>query len=157
MHAASTWWYAVVDVGVLGRDRVEGPLPEVAGEREHVGLVHEREVLARARPREVERVADAPLDAHARVHRALRRDLVRRALAQEPALARVDALGVLADHDEVDVGVAGVGRRGERYRQTILSNDAALNDELLRMTDAYTDELFPITPAEGGRVVFPLS
>jgi hypothetical protein len=42
-------------------------------------------------------------------------------------------------------------------RQDILLDDAALSDELLRMTDAYTDELFPITPAEAGRVIFPLS
>jgi N-formylglutamate amidohydrolase len=42
-------------------------------------------------------------------------------------------------------------------RQAILLDDAALNDELLRMTDAYTDELFPITPFETGRVVFPVS
>ena len=35
------------DVGVLGGDLVEGALPEVAGEGQHVGLVHEREVLAR--------------------------------------------------------------------------------------------------------------
>ena len=102
------------DVGVLERHLVERALPEVAGEREHVGLVHEREVLARTRPGEVERVADAALDAHAGVHRALRGDLVRRALAQEPALARVHAFGVLADDDEVDVGVAGVGRGDER-------------------------------------------
>jgi hypothetical protein len=25
------------------------------------------------------------------------------------------------------------------------------------MTDAYTDELFPVTPVEAGRVVFPIS
>jgi N-formylglutamate amidohydrolase len=42
-------------------------------------------------------------------------------------------------------------------RQTILLDDAALKDELLRMTDAYTDELFPVTPFEAGRVVFPIS
>lgn len=42
-------------------------------------------------------------------------------------------------------------------RQAIQLDDAALNNELLRMTDAYTDELFPITPVEAGRVVFPLS
>ena len=36
-------------------------------------------------------------------------------------------------------------------------DDAALNGELQRMTDAYTDELFPVTPFEGGRVVFPVS
>jgi hypothetical protein len=42
-------------------------------------------------------------------------------------------------------------------RQAILLDDAGLNRELLRMTDAYTDELFPVTPVEAGRVVFPLS
>jgi N-formylglutamate amidohydrolase len=42
-------------------------------------------------------------------------------------------------------------------RQDILLDDAALSNELLRMTDAYTDELFPLTPAEAGRVIFPIS
>jgi N-formylglutamate amidohydrolase len=42
-------------------------------------------------------------------------------------------------------------------RQFILLDDADLKSELLRMTDAYTDELFPITPVEAGRVVLPLS
>jgi hypothetical protein len=43
-------------------------------------------------------------------------------------------------------------------RQAILLDDATLNGELLRMTDAYTDELFPITRvAAAGRVIFPLS
>jgi N-formylglutamate amidohydrolase len=42
-------------------------------------------------------------------------------------------------------------------RQAIGLDDAELNDELLRMTDAYTDELFPLTPVEAGRVVFPFS
>ena len=36
-------------------------------------------------------------------------------------------------------------------------DDSALDQELLRMTDAYTDELFPLTPFEAGRVVFPVS
>jgi N-formylglutamate amidohydrolase len=45
----------------------------------------------------------------------------------------------------------------EDERQAILLDDGALNDELLRMTDAYTDELFPATPFEAGRVVFPVS
>jgi N-formylglutamate deformylase len=42
-------------------------------------------------------------------------------------------------------------------RQTILLDDAALDTELLRMTDAYTDELFPVTLVEAGRLIFPLS
>ena len=93
------------DVGVLGCDLVERALPEVAREGEDVGLVHQGEVLALARPGQVEGVADAPLDPHPRVDRALGRDLVGRALAEEPALARVGALGVLAHHDHVDAVV----------------------------------------------------
>jgi N-formylglutamate amidohydrolase len=42
-------------------------------------------------------------------------------------------------------------------RQAICLDDAALDGKLLRMTDAYTDELFPVTPVESGRVIFPLS
>jgi N-formylglutamate amidohydrolase len=42
-------------------------------------------------------------------------------------------------------------------RQAIGLDDAELNNELLRMTDAYTDELFPLTRVEAGRVVFPIS
>jgi hypothetical protein len=33
-------------------------------------------------------------------------------------------------------------------RQAILLDDAPLNSELLRMTNAYTDALFPLTPVE---------
>jgi N-formylglutamate deformylase len=42
-------------------------------------------------------------------------------------------------------------------RQAIRLDDEALNSELLRMTDAHTDELFPLTPVEAGRIIFPVS
>jgi N-formylglutamate deformylase len=42
-------------------------------------------------------------------------------------------------------------------RWAIHLDDAALDTELLRMTDSYTDELFPATPVEADRVIFPLS
>jgi len=42
-------------------------------------------------------------------------------------------------------------------RLAIRLDDEALDSELLRMTDAYTDVLFPPTPVEAGRVIFPLS
>jgi N-formylglutamate deformylase len=42
-------------------------------------------------------------------------------------------------------------------RQAICLDDAALNSELLSVTDAYTDELFPLTAVEADRVVFPVS
>jgi hypothetical protein len=35
-------------------------------------------------------------------------------------------------------------------RQAICLDDATLNNELLCMTDAYTDELFPVTPVKAG-------
>ena len=95
------------DVGVLGGDLVEGALPEVAGEGHDVRLVHEGEVLARPALGQVEGVADAALHAHAGVHAALGGHLVGRALAERAALAGVGALGVLPDHDHVDV-VLGV-------------------------------------------------
>ena len=62
----------------------------------------------------LEREAHAALDTHAGVDRALRRDLVRRALAQEAAFARVGAFGVLAHDEEVDAVVVPVRARFER-------------------------------------------
>src|SRR5271169_3454801 len=45
----------------------------------------------------------------------------------------------------------------EEERQTFRLDDATLNSELLHMTDAYTDELFPVTPVEAARVLLPVS
>ena len=42
-------------------------------------------------------------------------------------------------------------------RRAICLDDAELQKELLRMTDAHTDQLFPRTPVEAARVVFPIS
>ena len=42
-------------------------------------------------------------------------------------------------------------------RQAIRLDDVALSNELLRMTDAYTDELFPVTPVEAAREIVPIS
>jgi N-formylglutamate deformylase len=42
-------------------------------------------------------------------------------------------------------------------RRAISLGDAALNNELLRMTDSYTDELFSSTPVESARLVLPVS
>jgi N-formylglutamate deformylase len=42
-------------------------------------------------------------------------------------------------------------------RRAIRLDDSALERELLRMTDAHTDELFPPTPVEAARLVFPVS
>ena len=65
--------------------------------------------------------------------RALRRDLVRRAVAQEAAFARVRAFGVLADDEEVDAVVVAVRPGLERAqvhveveREAHLQQQAAL-------------------------------
>jgi len=42
-------------------------------------------------------------------------------------------------------------------RASVRLDDTALQAELLRMTDAFTNELFPPTPVEACRVVFPVS
>ena len=42
-------------------------------------------------------------------------------------------------------------------RRQLVPDDADLNAELLRMTDAFTDELFPPTAHEAARIVFPVS
>ena len=53
------------DVGELGRDLVDGALPQVAGEGEHVGLVDQGQVAAGSPRRQIEGEADAALGAHA--------------------------------------------------------------------------------------------
>ena len=42
-------------------------------------------------------------------------------------------------------------------RRAICLDDVELQKELLRMTDAHTDQLFPGTPLEAARVVFSIS
>ena len=98
------------DVRVFGRDPVDGALPERAGVDQHVGLVHEGELLRRPGCGESEREPHDPFDAVGRVDRHLGGDLVRRALAQAAAVADVHALGAFAHDDEVDR--AGVRQRG---------------------------------------------
>ena len=99
---------------MLGGNLVERPLPEVTGEREHVRLVHQRALLARPGTGEIEREADAPLDTHTRVDRALRRDLLRRSAAQEAPLAGVCAFRVLAHDQEIDAVVVAARAGLER-------------------------------------------
>ena len=106
------------DVGVLLRHLLEEPPPHGAGVDQHVGLVDEGELLARALLRAGEGVADDPLDAEGGVDRHLGGDLGRGADAQRAAVAGVRALGALADDHEVDVTLAQhrVGERRGRAR-----------------------------------------
>jgi N-formylglutamate amidohydrolase len=45
----------------------------------------------------------------------------------------------------------------QEERRAIRLDDQALETELLRMTDAYTDQLFPLTPVEAHRVICPVT
>ena len=76
---------------------------------EHVGLVHEGDLLA-AGGCQLEGVADQALHSVCGVEGDLGGDFVRGALANHSAVADVGAFGALTHDDEVDV--AGVGERG---------------------------------------------
>ena len=99
---------------VLSSDLVEGPLPQVTGEREHVGLVHQGQVVAGPPLGQVVCEAHAPLGAEARVDGALRRHLQGSAAAEEAPLTRVGPLGVLPGDDEVERAPAGSREARER-------------------------------------------
>ena len=89
------------DVGEFGGHLGDGAVPQIAGEGEDVGLVHQGQVVVGPAVRQLEGEPHTALDAHAGVDRPLGGHLGRRPLAQEPALAGVGPLGVLPDDDEV--------------------------------------------------------
>ncbi len=102
------------DVRVLQRDLFDHARPQRTGVGEHVGLVHQRQVLAWPRGGAGERIAHHPLHAERGVDADLGRDLVRGVLAQQAAVTRVRALGALAHHDHVDL--TGIGHRALHTR-----------------------------------------
>src|SRR5699024_2533933 len=103
------------DLGVFGRDGIHRAAPQVTGVDQHVVLVHEGELLARAGLGAGEGVAYHPLDAEGGVQADLGGHFVRGAHAHGAAVTHVRPLGAFADHDEVDL--AGVGQGGGDSRQ----------------------------------------
>ncbi len=101
---------------MFGRLRLDGALPQAAGVDEHVGLVHEGELLA-ALLGEVERVPHEPLDAERGVDAHLVRDLGGSADPDASAVADVRTLGALPHDDEVDR--AGVAQRARDAREQL--------------------------------------
>ena len=99
-----------LDLGEFGRDFGEVAVVEAAGVGEHVGLVHEGDLLA-AGGGKLESVADQALHSVCGVEGDLGSDFVRGALANHSAVADVGAFGALTHDYEVDV--AGVGKRGD--------------------------------------------
>ena len=101
----------MVTCGVLGGHGGEDPLPEPAGVHQHVVLVHQGDLVA-APGGPLEGVPDDALDAVRGVDADLGGDLGGGAGADDAAVADVQALGALADDDEVDLALAG-HRRGQ--------------------------------------------
>ena len=99
-----------LDLGEFLRDFGEVAVVEAAGVGEHVGLVHEGDLLA-AGCGKLESVADQALHAVRGVEGDLGGDFVRGALANHAAVADVGAFGAFTHDHEVDV--AGVGERGD--------------------------------------------
>ena len=97
-------------VRILGGDAIEGALPQVAGEGEHIGLVNQCDVLAWARGCQLECVPHATFHTMCSVHAALRGYFEWRALAQHSSLAGIGTLGVFPNDDELVW--CGVARRG---------------------------------------------
>ena len=93
-----------LDVRILRLHLREHALPQRVALRHGVALVRHADTRQAACPRELERVPDDPIHALVGVDLFLNRDLVRRARLEAPADAGVQPLGVLAKHDEVDVG-----------------------------------------------------
>ena len=105
---------AVLDRRIVLADDVGDLVPQHHRMRERVRLGRARDQASRALRRELEAVAQDPLDAGAREHTDLLRDLVRRAAMDAAADARVLALGVLAHAHHVDLrGTAVRERRRE--------------------------------------------
>ena len=89
--------------GYSRADLVEDAVPELVRVPHGVRLVGHVHARSPVRLRVLEGRADDALDALARVHVLVDGDLVGRAALELAADADVDALGVLAEHDEVDV------------------------------------------------------
>ncbi len=108
-----------LDLRVLLGDLEEAALPELVAVHDGVRLVGHVHGAVAVVLRVLEGGADDPLHPFARVDALLYRDLVRRALLEVAADARVDALGVLAEDDEVAVPRLAPRERHEAIAQTL--------------------------------------
>ena len=97
--------------GNSARDLGEGAGPEAAGVSEHVGLVDHGDLAPLPAGRPVEGVPDDPLHPVAGVEALLGGHLGRGALVHGAAGARVQTLGALPDHQEVDLAGLHVRQR----------------------------------------------
>jgi hypothetical protein len=89
-------------IRIFEGDLVEGALPKVARECEHIGLVYQRQTPSRARPGQVEGISNTTFHAEASVDGTLGGDLGQGALTEEAPFPRVSTFSVLTDHAEID-------------------------------------------------------
>ena len=111
-----------LDLGEFSRDFGEVAVVEATGVGEHVGLVHEGDLLA-AGGGQLEGVAHQALHTVCGVEGDFGGDFVRGALANHAAVADVGAFGAFTHDHEVDV--AGVGQR--RYRAGVQAGGAQVD------------------------------
>ena len=102
-----------LDPGVARRDLAENPLPQVVPVGQDVGLVAHGDLGASGLAREPEGVFDDPFHALAGIDVLLNGHFVRRPLLEESSHAHVEALGVLAKHHQIHVGLRPVFQRAE--------------------------------------------
>ena len=125
-----------LDLRVLCRDFFEHALPQTAGVRHGIRLVTHQHPppsgtinlpVARA---VLKRVADDALDALARVDIFLDRNFVRRPLLEDASEVTVNALGVLANHHEIDVFWFDAFERAKRRIQQTYRPDIGVQVHL---------------------------
>ena len=106
-----------LEAGIVLRHRGEALVPVRHGDRDAVRLGARGDVLL-ARLGELERVLHDAVDAAAREDRLLHDDFIGRIFVDAAAHAAVLALGVLAQHDVVDVAGLAAGERARAGPRT---------------------------------------
>ena len=107
------YWCVAVMPGILRRHFLEHALPQRVALLHGVALVGHADLGVAVGLRELERMADDAVHALVGVDLFLDRDFVVGAGLEAAADADVDAFGVLAEHDEVDVLPAAILERAQ--------------------------------------------
>src|SRR5260370_37814659 len=92
--------------GELGGRTMENTLPQITRVCQHIGLVHQGDLVARPDGRAAEGIPGKAANAERGVDVLLHRDLVRGALAEDPTDLDISAFSPLPDHQDVQDSVA---------------------------------------------------
>ena len=82
---------------------MEGPLPQVEGVRQYIGLTTKRYLLTSLAMAKLKSIADTALHAFTRIHRFLNGNLIRSTLSQKTTTANIETFGILSNHHAIDV------------------------------------------------------